>query len=196
MYTMDHQICSAPNRAFRKIGVKSKMSAMSLIYDQRLSIFMGNSGNGPYVRQSALVGWGSDINCLNLRIFRQGLFHIGYAFSLRIQIGRLKSPNLYCMIGRLMAVSRHQDPTFVGSASGNSRQDPCRAAVYQIIGLLGAVEAGCSLLAFLYDPCSMMQVVKPFDLRNIQIPHFRQCSCPPFVSRHVKGVILRLTIFP
>ena len=207
MKALNHQISAEPHRAFRLPRSKTEMSAVRAVHDQCGPRPVSDSGDGLNVRDHSVIGGRRDQNRPDIRPARQRLFHLFRRDSvshaalqdLRIHKNRLQLPQKNRMIGRLMTVSRHQDPSALLYRRGYGSQDSRRGSIYQKKGLLRAEHLRRPPFGRKQNALRLMQIVKALDLRNIQLrckshrrSGFRRHV--PFMAGHMKRITGRIPV--
>ena len=207
VHTVDHQVGPLLAAIFRKTVGQAQVRAMGLIHDQRNPPFVDDVRDCPDVRYPPLIGGryhqhGPDIR-LPLQSPADFLRLQGVIYAILLQIGRIQvcgpqAPQINPMIGRSVAVPRHQDMPSLGQRATDRAQYPAGAPVYEIEALLRPVKPGGLALQAIQDALRLMQVVEAVYLRDIYSAQFsgKHSEGSALVSRHVIGVDVALRMLP
>ena len=113
-----------------------------------------------------------------------------------INIRGTQLPQINCMVNRLMAVPCHQDLSSLIHSRRHRRQDRPGASIDTVKTLRHTIKPCDILLGPFQNILSMMQVIKPVNLRNIplhrKIPLHSQRI--PLMPRHMKRIKITLTV--
>ena len=158
MQAVYHDIRTLRIGRCRKIRMKPEMRSVSLIHDQRQTLFMNSLCNSRHIRNHPVISGGHDHNRLCLRMPLQSLPYILRRYpgiqprlriKFRIQVQRSQSLHLNGMIHGLVAISCHKYRISSVRASKQRAQNPCCAPIYQKMRLLRPEHFGRTLLRLL-----------------------------------------------
>ena len=184
------------------------MCPMRSVHNQNAPCPVNNLRDFFYIRNYPVIGRRGNHHRLRLRIFPQGLFYLlrqnTICYSIirhrpRIKENRLQLPQETGMIHGFVAVARHNNPAAPWRRRRNRSKDPRRRTIYQKKSFLRTKNSRRLFLRLLQDPVRRMQIIKTIYFRNIQPCNFPQCPNLlrhiPFMSGHMKRIILRSSIF-
>ncbi len=199
VHAVDDQICPQLTAVFRKIASQAQVRTMGLVHNQRNPPFMDDVRNRPDVRYPPLIGGryhqhGPDIRLPLQRpadfLRLQGIIYIIFLQIGRIQIRGPQVPQIHRMIGRSVAVPRHQDMPSLMQRAAHRAQYPAGAAVHEVKAFLRSIESGGLPLETVQNPLRLMQVVEIVRLCDIYSAQFpgKHSKGLALVPRHMIGI--------